>query len=559
MQHSAERTGCEPGSVGSPTICPADAIHRPPHVVRPVDTFIQRVEGSGSRGVYDTTVLVEDPNLRRHGQPVLSSSRIRVIGAIAAVVAVLIALQIYASTQATLGPLESLWNDYAGTPKSMTLPWAGLLLTMVGLPWRRRFLALGAALTIDALYAAPRFLLTGTIAVGNGPIIVLTGIVVLACMRWTGVERRNALYAAALGALLILATKVGDIWLGVTIHTQPMVLDEYVMLADHALGQPSWHVGRLLEVLGPQAVWVLHWVYIELPAAAAVVAVWQLRRVVTSGRWPDHFLVRTFLVLGLVGPLFYVLFPVVGPMFAFGPDGGGAQLGNFWPTLLPPTDLIPGPMFFDGGPPRNCMPSMHTAWALAVFLHTRRDVDGGPAPRWLRIVGSFWLICTLAATLGFGYHYGADLVAGAVLCLTVDSALRDPARGWGWFRIRLVAGGGVLFGALLVAYRYLAVPMAEYPVYAGLLVLGSLAALSLTFYTTWFAPQRVLAPMATTRVTPAGAVRGQLAVRRTNLLACLDIPWIARIRARLDAPGRTEVNPLTTRVSPGVDTRPEDN
>ena len=42
-----------------------------------------------------------------------------------------------------------------------------------------------------------RFLLTGTIAVGNGPIIVLTGIVVLACMRWTGVERRNALYAAA--------------------------------------------------------------------------------------------------------------------------------------------------------------------------------------------------------------------------------------------------------------------------------------------------------------------------------------------------------------------------
>ena len=87
MQHSAERTGCEPGSVGSPTICPADAIHRPPHVVHPVDTFIQRVEGSGSRGVYDTTVLVEDPNLRRHGQPVLSSSRIRVIGAIAAVVA----------------------------------------------------------------------------------------------------------------------------------------------------------------------------------------------------------------------------------------------------------------------------------------------------------------------------------------------------------------------------------------------------------------------------------------------------------------------------------------
>ena len=92
---------------------------------------------------------------------------------------------------------------------------------------------------------------------------------------------------------------------------------------------------------------MLHWVYIELPVAAIVVAVWQLRRVVASGRWPSHYLVRTFLVLGLVGPLVYVFFPVVGPMFAFGADGNGLQVGNYWPDVLPPIDRDPGALPFD--------------------------------------------------------------------------------------------------------------------------------------------------------------------------------------------------------------------
>ena len=77
--------------------------------------------------------------------------------------------------------------------------------------------------------------------------------------------------------------------------------------------------------------------------------------------------------------------------------------------------------------------------------------------------GTFWLVCTLTATLGFGYHYGVDLVAGAVLCLTIESALRDPERGWGWFRVRLVGGGALVLAGLLFSYRYLAVPMADYP------------------------------------------------------------------------------------------------
>ncbi len=424
----------------------------------------------------------------------MPSPRVWVAAAVAAVPVLLIALQGVAMWQGFEGPLGSLWHDYVGTPKSMSVPWAGLILALVGLSGRRRLIVLGAAVGIDVVWASIRLLAGEPFAIGNGPVLALTALAVFAWLRWDGADRRNALHAAALGALLILATKVGDVWLHVTVLSRPTVLDEYVLLADHALGDPSWVMGRVLDVLGPAVYAVLHWVYIELPVAAIVVAVWQLRRVATSGRWPSHYLVRTFLVLGLVGPVIYVIFPVVGPMFAFGPDGHGLQLGNFWPGVVPPLDRSPMPMPFDAATPRNCMPSMHTAWALSVFLHTRRDTDGGPAPAWLRWGGTFWLLATLTATLGFGYHYGVDLVAGAVLCLTVESALRDPERGWGWFRIRLVAGGLAVLATLLLSYRFLPVSMAEYPVLAGTVVLALLAGLAAAFHATWFANRRRTTP-----------------------------------------------------------------
>ncbi|WP_327152554.1 phosphatase PAP2 family protein [Nocardia sp. NBC_01329] len=416
------------------------------------------------------------------------------VAAAAAVPVLLLALQGVAVWRGFEGPLTSLARDYVGTPKSMTVPWAGLVLALVGISARRRVIAFGAAVVIDLAFAGVRLLMGGPFTVGNGPVLVLTGLVLVAWLRWTGGDRRNALHAAALGALLVLATKVGDVWLHITVDLRPRVLDQYVMLADHALGDPAWVMGRVLETLGPIPDAVLHWVYIELPAAAIVVAVWQLRSVVASGRWPDHYLVRTFLVLGLVGPLAYILFPVVGPMFAYGVDGNGFQLGNFWPNVVPPLDRAPESMDFDSFSPRNCMPSMHTAWALALFLHTRRNADGSLAPTWLRWGGMFWLLCTLAATLGFGYHYGVDLVAGAVLCLTVESALREPRRGWGWFRIRLVAGGALVLVTLLLGYRYLAVHMADYPVVAGSVVSALLAAMAAAFHATWFARHRADPP-----------------------------------------------------------------
>ncbi len=415
------------------------------------------------------------------------------IAAVAAVPLLLIVLQIVASYNHFEGPLHSIWEDYAGTPKSMSMPWAGLALALVGLSWRRRFTTLAVAVVLDAVIAGVRLLLGGPLTFGNGAVITLTGLALVAWLGWEGRDKRNALHAAALGALLILATKVGDVWLHVTVMAGPKVLDRYVVLSDHAFGEPSWLVARALTssaALGPVVPAVLHWVYIELPVAAMVIAVWQLRRVASKRApepWPSHYLVRTFLVLGIVGPLIYVLFPVVGPMFAFAPGGHGFQIGNYWPRHVPPLDHAPARMVFDTFTPRNCVPSMHAAWSTSIFLHSRRDNDGSPAPRWLRWGGAFWVLATLVATLGFGYHYCSDLIAGVVLCLTLESVLRAPERGWDGIRVALVATGAALFSALLLSFRFLALWMAEHPVPAGIIVLALVAAYARAFYNTWFA------------------------------------------------------------------------
>ncbi len=91
----------------------------------------------------------------------------------------------------------------------------------------------------------------------------------------------------------------------------------------------------------------------------------------------------------------------------------------------------------------------------------------------LRYLGTFWLIATLGATLGFGYHYGTDIIAGVVFTLTIEAALRSAERGWDRSGLQLVAYGTTVFTALLVSYRYLPVEMARYPyVFGPLLVLA---------------------------------------------------------------------------------------
>ncbi|MFF7788176.1 DUF5933 domain-containing protein [Streptomyces sp. NPDC007991] len=390
----------------------------------------------------------------------------------------LVALEVAARHYGLPGPITTQVREVIVAPKSGFLLYAGMALTMVVLTRRQRFIAVGVALGIDAVFLVVRWaagvdVLDGQ-PFGNGALWVILGCAVIAVTRRTGAERVLLLKGVGLGLLLVAGRKTGDTWLLITSKTRPMVLDPYLAVADHALGNPSWLMGRIVTATGPVGAHALDYVYAQLAVAAVVVALYQLRDVAAERRFPRHHLVRTFLVIGLLGPGIYLIFPVVGPIFAYGPGAFGTgglhwAAADLWPDLPPPISTAPHEMPFDEITPRNCMPSLHTAWATAIFIHSRRG------PRLLRYAGTFWLIATLTATLGFGYHYGVDLIAGVVFTLTIEAALRSLARGWDRSGTQLVTYGVAVFGALLLSYRYLPTEMAERPWLFGPLLLLAMA------------------------------------------------------------------------------------
>ncbi|MFF7259564.1 phosphatase PAP2 family protein [Streptomyces sp. NPDC008159] len=383
-----------------------------------------------------------------------------------------VALEIAARHYGLPGPLTNQAREVVFAPKSGPLLYASMALTMVVLTWRQRLIAAAVAVGIDLVFFLVRWAAGADMMFGNGALWVILGCAVIALTRRTGRERTLLLKGVGLGLLLVAGRKTGDTWLLITSKTQPLVLDQYLASADHALGNPSWLMGRLVRATGPVGTHLLDWIYIQLAVAAVGVALYQLRHVVAERRFPRHHLVRTFLVIGLLGPGIYMIFPVVGPVFAYGGGAmgtGGAHwaVADLWPHTAPPIG-VPEAMPYDGITPRNCMPSLHTAWATAIFLHSR----GGP--RALRYAGTFWLVATLCATLGFGYHYGVDLIAGVVFTLTIEAALRTYDRGWDRSGLHLVAYGSTVFVALLVSYRWLPEEMARYPWVAAPMLLTAM-------------------------------------------------------------------------------------
>ena len=117
-------------------------------------------------------------------------------------------------------------------------------------------------------------------------------------------------------------------------------------------------------------------VYYSLPLVMAVA--WCLERS------------RVLLRVAAVGPLlalpFYLLVPAAGPEYAFHdfpqPDASAVAAATFHP--------------------RNCMPSMHVAWALLLFMNAQN--------RAWRILLLVYAALTSIATVAGGEHYFVDVI-----------------------------------------------------------------------------------------------------------------------------------------------------
>lgn len=387
-------------------------------------------------------------------------------------VAFVVVIQIISQVYGIHGPVDLLAHDFVGRPGIGEIKIAGLVLALVCMPARLRWWTLGAVVLLEAIWNLQRLIVGNPATVGNGILFGLVGIGLFAFWRLNGAEQSATLKAVGLGLMMPIMGRVGDAWLVLSAKANPTVLDEYVEVADRALGSPSWAMGRIVSDSAVLTE-VLSKVYVYLPVGAAIIAFFQLRHVAREG-FPRHHIVRTFLVIGMLGPIIYFIFPVVGPTYAFGHEQMGAGWVDVWPWVTPHI-TEPVAVYFDQGIARNCMPSLHTAWATCILLHGLRGSTAS------KVFGSVWFVCTVAATLGFGFHYAIDILAGVVFTLTLEAALTRPEIGWTRLRMGVVAGGATVFAGLLLVTRLAAVPLSTSGAGGAILLLAPVLIMAIAF------------------------------------------------------------------------------
>ena len=194
--------------------------------------------------------------------------------------------------------------------------------------------------------------------------------------------RRDWVYVIAAGLILPLGNAIMPWATTRTIQALPHVYDQQVAALDATLGlQPSFVMGELF-VQHPALAAICEYCYAVVIFPAAIAAAMEAR----LGRRMGLGALPTFLAIAGAGFPIYHLLPVIGP---------APHFGSAFP-LHTARAYLPAP--------RNCMPSLHTAWVVMPFLASRR------MPWAVRAVIAFAAAGTMIATLGAGEHYLTDLV-----------------------------------------------------------------------------------------------------------------------------------------------------
>mgnify|MGYP003365058219 CR=1 FL=1 len=262
-------------------------------------------------------------------------------------------------------------------------------------------LALGLPLGMVLLYAFPGIsTFTEPIALGITSSAVSLGLLLIRPSRRS---RTAAIFAA--GMLVILGEQICNAGQALTAG-DALTFDHRAYLIDLSLGISPVGVLRgsfdaLPEFLR-RGGWVgFQIIYETIMLMMAVVVLLHLR--VRSPRWAVAL--AALLLSGGIGGLLYHFFPAAGPAFAF----------PGFPALPPTSAVSPAAAPLDVAYARNCMPSLHTTWALLIALNAR-----GLA-RSFRCFAALYLVATVLATLIFGQHYLIDLVVAVPFALAMQS------------------------------------------------------------------------------------------------------------------------------------------
>lgn len=262
-------------------------------------------------------------------------------------------------------------------------------------------LAAGMFALINLVFLHYQFYVVASISfVGMGSLFVM-GLRAI----WLEGEQRRMVLLALIPSVFIAASNffVGYSHL-MTEKVHPKVLDLYLYSFDSSLrvqfafrlGQAfaSWNWFRKLSMI----------FYIGLPFAIAIAYAGQVVRIRERA-------IPIFAALFLTGPfgiLFYNLFPALGPIHIFVDRFPWQPLttGDARRLFLEPVP-VPGL--------RNAIPSLHMAWVLLAFWHSRG------LSAFERSITLAFVVFTICSTMGTGEHYFIDLIVAFPFALFMQA------------------------------------------------------------------------------------------------------------------------------------------
>ena len=249
----------------------------------------------------------------------------------------------------------------------------------------------------------------------------------------TETDRRSRIRLVQKMVFTPVAALIGNVLVAISARLTPFTLDRYLYAADGSFGFQPGFSGRVLLL---QHEWLRlagGLAYVNLPVLMmALFLLLNRRNPADASR-----LARLLTAVGLAGYCLYSFCPAAGSEVVFG------SKFPFHPPDIASLSLEPIRIELA---PRNFMPSLHTAWCLAILWSAR-----GLGRVWrtiLTVVVGLTLVYTLSC------HYFVDMVAAVPFTLAVYAAVESRMPWNHPARRTAFCAGAACFAAWLIALRF---------------------------------------------------------------------------------------------------------
>lgn len=202
---------------------------------------------------------------------------------------------------------------------------------------------------------------------------------------------------------------ISQLFIVLSAKLYPFTNDHLLYAVDHTFGlNISFLIGQFFTQLPIVIRLLCIFIYISLPIAWACTYI----KCHYINRHLAIQFVTEFLTIGTLGTLLYALTPACGTFCAF---------GDAWPWHPPSaTTLLISPISLsihniDYYFPRNCLPSLHTAWMLCLYRYWQ------PSRAIAKFFIGSWMLLGFVAVIAIGHHYFIDMVMGAIFASFVQA------------------------------------------------------------------------------------------------------------------------------------------